>query len=58
MSAYQSPEIVLRVNRHHHAGLIVASSNPDRIDALLDDYLQCFAADFYAYHPTPDKPTS
>ncbi len=58
MSAYQDPEIVVRINKQHHAGLIVASSNPDRIDALLDDYLQRFASDFYAYHPAPDKPTS
>lgn len=58
MSAYQDPEIVLRVDKHHHAGLVVASSNPQRIDELLDDYLRRFATDFYAFHPAPDKPTS
>jgi biotin carboxylase len=48
MSAYQEPEIVWRVNKKQHAGLIVASPNPDRIEQLLDDYGRRFAQDFLA----------
>jgi hypothetical protein len=59
MSAYQDPEIVHRLQRRHHAGLIIASPDPDRIQTLLDSYRDRFYADFYATHPAPaEKPTS
>jgi hypothetical protein len=48
MSAYQEPEIVWRVNKKQHAGLIVASPDPDRIEQLLDEYGRRFAQDFLA----------
>lgn len=48
MSAYQEPEIVWRVNKKQHAGLIVASPDPMRIEALLDEYGRRFAQDFLA----------
>jgi biotin carboxylase len=57
-SAYTDPEIVLRVNRKHHAGLIVQSQDPRRIDQLLDSYTGRFLQDFYAYAPAPERPTS
>src|SRR5262249_53118517 len=33
-SAYNDPEIVYRLNKSYHAGLVVASSNPQRIEQL------------------------
>jgi biotin carboxylase len=48
MSAYQEPEIVWRVNKKQHAGLIVCSPNPARIETLLDEYGHRFAQDFLA----------
>jgi hypothetical protein len=48
MSAYQEPEIVWRVNKKQHAGLIVCSPNPARIENLLDEYGRRFAQDFLA----------
>ena len=56
--AYRDPEIVWRLDRPHHAGLIVAAPDPARVERLLDDYLGRFAHDFLAFHPAPDKPTS
>jgi hypothetical protein len=50
-SAYQEPEIVVRLNRHHHVGFIVAAQNPDRVNFLLDQYSQRFATDFSATLP-------
>jgi biotin carboxylase len=57
-STYTDPEIVYRVRKKHHAGLIVASEDPKRVDALLDDYTDRFLHDFYAYAPAPESPTA
>ncbi|MFZ0546382.1 MAG: ATP-grasp domain-containing protein [Candidatus Promineifilaceae bacterium] len=48
MSGYQEPEIVWRINKKQHAGLIVASPDPARIESLLDEYGRRFAEDFLA----------
>ena len=58
--AYQDPEIVWRLGlrQPHHAGLIVASADPGRVQTLLDSYSRRFYEDFYASLPVPDKPTS
>jgi hypothetical protein len=57
-SGYADPEIVYRVNRPHHAGLIVASDDAARVEALLADYSRRFMNDFFATAPIPDRPTS
>ena len=57
MSAYVDPEIVARVRKPHHAGLIVASPSADRVQALLHDYTRRFYADFHASAPPPERPT-
>ncbi len=58
LSAYTDPEIVWRMNKHHHAGLIVASKDPARVEELLNSYVERFYQDFHASVPLPDKPTS
>jgi biotin carboxylase len=55
-SGYGDPEVVYRVRKSHHAGLIVASPDTARVDQLLDDYARRFAVDFLASAPAPDKP--
>jgi biotin carboxylase len=57
-SAYNDPEVHLRIKRHHHAGLVLRSSDPQRIPKLLDDYARRFAHEFLAVEPPPDKPTA
>jgi biotin carboxylase len=57
-SAYNDPEIVYRVPKHHHAGFVLRASKPERIVELLDSYSARFREDFYASQPVPDKPTS
>ena len=57
-SAYQDPEIVHRVSKHHHAGFVLKSSKPERIQELLDSYSARFAQDFLAMQPVPEKPTA
>ena len=56
-SAYDDPEIVYRLNKPHHAGLVVASHEPKRIEGLLESYSSRFYKDFYATAPPLDKPT-
>lgn len=57
-SAYNDPEVHIRIKKHHHAGLVLKSSDPRRIPALLEDYAQRFAEEFMAIEPIKDKPTS
>lgn len=57
LSAYNDPEVVWRMNREHHAGLIVKSPDFDRITELLEQYRNRFREDFMAVLPARDKPT-
>jgi biotin carboxylase len=55
-SAYDDPEVVYRIRKHHHAGLIVASPDSARVEHLLTDYTRRFYRDFHATAPAPDRP--
>jgi biotin carboxylase len=57
-SAFDAPEIVQRMKKHHHAGLIVRSDRPERVRELLEDYSGRFARMFLATMPAPEKPTA
>jgi biotin carboxylase len=57
-SAFDAPEIVYRMKKHHHAGLIVRSPQADRVRELLDQYGGEFAHRFLASMPPPEKPTA
>jgi biotin carboxylase len=55
-SAYADEEIIYRVKKRHHAGLIVRSPRLDRVNELLDNYSQRFVEDFVAIEPPPERP--
>jgi hypothetical protein len=55
-SAYVDEEIVYRVKKRRHAGLIVRAKELDRVTALLDDYSHRFSDDFVAVAPLPERP--
>src|SRR6185369_12744887 len=55
-SAYTDDEIVYRVKKRHHAGLIVRSPRLDQVNELLDRYAQRFIDDFVAVVPPPERP--
>ncbi|HEX5707924.1 MAG TPA: hypothetical protein VFX96_11545 [Pyrinomonadaceae bacterium] len=57
-SEYDDPEIVWRLRKKNHVGLIVASEDPARVETLLEDYVRRIMQDFYATQPLPDRPTS
>ncbi len=58
LSGYDAPEVVYRLNKHHHAGLIVRSPEAERVKTLLEEYSQRFLHDFYARMDAPEKPTA
>lgn len=45
-SAYTDMEIVWRLDKPYHAGLLLSSAKVERIEALLNEYNQRFAQDF------------
>ncbi len=55
-SAYNDPEVVWRMDRTHHVGLIVRSPSADRVRELLDNYGQRVQYDFGASLPPQDRP--
>jgi len=55
-SAYSDEEIIYRVKKRHHAGLIVRAPRLDRVNELLDNYSQRFVDDFVAVAPPPERP--
>jgi biotin carboxylase len=58
LSGYTDPEIVLRLKKHHHAGLIVESPSAERVEALLASYGPRFLDEFCASQPVPEKPSA
>lgn len=48
LSAYNDPEVVWRLNKEYHAGLIVASPDSERVEGLLRRYIERFSEDFLA----------
>jgi len=57
-SGYTDPEIVWRMDRPHHVGLIVKSPSAGRIRELLASYVERVQRDFQAYIAPRDKPTA
>jgi phosphoribosylamine-glycine ligase len=55
-SAYVDQEIIYRVKKRHHAGLIVRARELDRVTTLLTDYSLRFTDDFVAVAPPPERP--
>jgi biotin carboxylase len=57
-TSYDAPEIVYRLNKHHHAGLIVCANSAERVETLVNEYNSRFLEEFCAVEPAPDRPTS
>lgn len=54
-SSFTASEIVWRMNKPWHIGLIVQSDSKERVLELLDNYTQRIGAEFHASQPAPDK---
>ena len=55
MTGYSDPEIVWRLDRPFHAGMIVRSPDAARVQALLETYKERFTQDFLTSVPLPEK---
>lgn len=55
-SGFDDPEIVWRLNKAYHIGLILRSDSLERVHQLLDDYAGRIHSGFHASAPVPDKP--
>ncbi|MEB3300038.1 MAG: ATP-grasp domain-containing protein [Candidatus Sericytochromatia bacterium] len=51
MSPYNDPEVVWVQKKKHHAGVIVRSEDPRRVEELVNRYAARFAEDFMAHVP-------
>jgi biotin carboxylase len=58
LSHFDAPEVVRRLEKHHHAGLLLQSDSAERIEALVANYSDRFLEEFCAFEPPPDKPTA
>lgn len=54
-SGYDDPEVVYRVKKKHHAGLIVRSKKLERVQELLTQYSTRFGEDFAAVLPPLER---
>lgn len=54
-SAYTDPEIVWRLDKKSHVGLMVVSEDGDRVDALLNQYVERFGQDFMTSAPPKNR---
>jgi hypothetical protein len=57
MNTFNDPEVVWRLKKKFHAGLILSSPNYDRIDELVKKYTDRFYKEFFTSAPVPEKPT-
>lgn len=55
-SVFNAPEVVWKIDKKHHVGVIVTSESRDRVLHLLDEYVDVVFRDFHASAPMPDKP--
>lgn len=54
LSGYDAPEVVYRLPKKQHAGLVVAANTAQRVETLVHEYSQRFAHDFLAVAPPLD----
>jgi len=51
LSGYNDSEVVWRMTKRYHAGLIISSPDAGRVESLLNSYAERFASDFLAVMP-------
>jgi biotin carboxylase len=56
LSVFNDPEVVWRMNRRHHVGIIVRCAGTGRVEELLDSYTDRVARDFHAAAPPRESP--
>jgi hypothetical protein len=54
-SSFTDAEIVWKMDKEWHIGIIVVSDSSERVLELLDSYTHRIASEFHASIPAPDK---
>jgi hypothetical protein len=54
-SVFSAPEVVWKLTKKHHVGLVVRSSDGSRVAELIDSYTQLVREDFHASAPPREK---
>lgn len=57
LHAFADPEVVLRIPKRYHVGLVWKSDSVARVEELQRKYIEKVQADFHASAPLPDKAT-
>ena len=57
LDAYNDPEVVWRLKKEYHAGLIIKSPSKERIDQLVKEYNKRFYNDFFATAKMGERPS-
>lgn len=57
MDSFNDTEVVWRLKKRFHAGLIIESSSYERVEELTKIYTERFYIDFFTSAPVPEKPT-
>ncbi len=58
LSAYDAPEVFWRMNKAHHAGIVVTSPRFERVQELVHEYTDRFYTDFFTSLPLAGKAAS
>ncbi len=56
MNSFYDPEVVWRLKKRFHAGLILTSPNCNRVEELMKQYTERFYNEFFTSAPVPEKP--
>jgi biotin carboxylase len=56
LASFDAPEVVWRLDKAHHAGLILSSPDSHRVESLFPDYVERFERDYLAVCSPTDKP--
>lgn len=56
-SAYNDPELVWRMEKKHHVGFILKSQSYERVQYLMDQYVERVREDFLAVAPPRERPS-
>lgn len=58
LDAYNDPEVVWRLKKGYHAGLIIKSSKKERIEELVEQYTKRFYDDFFTTAKMGERPSN
>lgn len=54
-AAFSDPEVVWRLEKKHHIGIVVRSPSPSRVEELLGKYVEVARRDFHAVAPPQER---